>query len=89
MYGLFSEHGPLRYGLNSPDADSTDTSSYSLGITENPWSWHKLSDIFYIDQPVGTGYSTSDSRGYIVDEDQMGVDFVSLESSFRKNVLFH
>ncbi|GJJ10263.1 hypothetical protein Clacol_004489 [Clathrus columnatus] len=30
----------------------------------------------YVDNPVGTGYSTASDGGYIVDEDQMGEDFM-------------
>jgi carboxypeptidase D len=74
MFGLFEEHGPIRYAL--PDG----ATSYNDEIaTYNPYSWHNLTDIIYVDQPVGTGYSTADSTGYIVDEDMMGSDFVSLQ----------
>ena len=72
MYGLFSEHGPMQLSLTEGARNADD-----LYMKENPYSWHKLTDIFYIDQPVGTGYSTTDSTGYVVDEDQMGADFVS------------
>jgi hypothetical protein len=30
----------------------------------------------WVDQPVGTGFSTADSSGYINSEDQMGEDFL-------------
>lgn len=70
MYGLFTENGPLQVSL----ADGAQTNN-TLVMKQNPYSWHNLTDIFYIDQPVGTGYSTSDATGYIVDEDQMGTDF--------------
>ena len=71
MYGLFYEHGPMLYGLADDDATGKN-----YVLRENPWSWHKQSDIFYIDQPVGTGYSTVEVGGYIRDEDQMAQDFV-------------
>lgn len=71
MYGLFAENGPLLVSL----ADGATTNT-SLVMKPNPYSWHNLTDIFYVDQPVGTGYSTSDATGYVADEDQTGTDFV-------------
>ncbi|CCA72939.1 related to KEX1 protein precursor [Serendipita indica DSM 11827] len=73
LYGLFYEHGPMLYGL--ADDDTTGT---RYVLRENPWSWHKHSDIFYIDQPVGTGYSTAEAGTYVKDEDQMAQDFVNV-----------
>lgn len=46
MNGLFAENGPVTWmpGTFRPQL--------------NPWSWHRLSHVVWIDQPVGTGYST-------------------------------
>ena len=33
-------------------------------VTANNYSWDKLADYVWIDQPVGTGYSTADKSGY-------------------------
>ncbi|KAJ7202095.1 alpha/beta-hydrolase [Mycena pura] len=71
MIGLLTENGPIRV-----------TGTFS--IVQNSFSWHQLADTFWIDQPVGTGYSTSDSTGYIADEDQMGEDFVGFLSNIVK-----
>ncbi|KAJ6574370.1 Alpha/Beta hydrolase protein [Mycena capillaripes] len=71
MLGLMTENGPLQVMGN-----------YS--IVQNNFSWSKLVDIFWIDQPVGTGYSTSDATGYVSDEDQMGRDFVEFLSNIVK-----
>lgn len=64
LIGFFHENGPIR--LN---ADYT--------ASENPYSWDKQADTFWIDQPVGTGFSTLDDgeTGWVVDEDQMASDF--------------
>ncbi|KAJ6511202.1 alpha/beta-hydrolase [Mycena sanguinolenta] len=62
MIGIMTENGPLQV-----------TGTYS--IVQNNFSWNQLADTFWIDQPVGTGYSTSDAAGYVPDEDQMGEDF--------------
>ncbi|KAJ7243916.1 alpha/beta-hydrolase [Mycena haematopus] len=71
MIGLMTENGPLQV-----------TGTYS--IVQNNFSWNQLADTFWIDQPVGTGYSTSDATGYVPDEDQMGRDFVEFLSNIVK-----
>ncbi|KAG5715584.1 Vitellogenic carboxypeptidase [Termitomyces sp. T112] len=71
MYGLFFENGPIRI---HPD--------YS--VTSNDYSWNKLADYFWIDQPVGVGYSTADADGYAADEDQIGADFMGFLSNLVK-----
>ncbi|KAF8056296.1 Alpha/Beta hydrolase protein [Lyophyllum atratum] len=45
MIGLFQENGPC---LVNPDGKTT---------TLNPFSWNNLSNMIYIDQPIGTGFS--------------------------------
>ncbi|KAF5350558.1 hypothetical protein D9756_008576 [Leucocoprinus leucothites] len=45
MIGLFQENGPC---LVNSDAKTT---------VNNPFSWNNLSNMIYIDQPIGTGFS--------------------------------
>ncbi|KAH8671597.1 Alpha/Beta hydrolase protein [Xylariales sp. PMI_506] len=46
LEGLLQENGPFlwQYGTFQP--------------VPNPWSWNRLSNIVYIEQPIGTGFST-------------------------------
>ncbi|EIN03589.1 alpha/beta-hydrolase [Punctularia strigosozonata HHB-11173 SS5] len=62
MPGLTLENGPIHI---NPD--------YS--VTHNPYAWTAFADYFWIDQPVGVGFSTSDAESYVTDEDQMATDF--------------
>ncbi|KAI0151464.1 serine carboxypeptidase [Pestalotiopsis sp. NC0098] len=45
LEGLIQEHGPFiwQYGTYKP--------------VPNPWSWHRLTNVVYIEQPIGTGFS--------------------------------
>ncbi|KAF8892138.1 Alpha/Beta hydrolase protein [Infundibulicybe gibba] len=52
MFGMFFENGPIRIGGD-------------YAASPNNQSWDKLADYFWIDQPVGVGYSTADSTGYV------------------------
>ncbi|KAK7018469.1 carboxypeptidase [Favolaschia claudopus] len=78
LNGQCSYSLPLRFA-NGP---LQVTGSYS--IVQNNFSWNHLADTIWIDQPVGTGYSTSDAKGYVPDEDQMGRDFVEFLSNLVK-----
>ncbi|KAL4265511.1 Carboxypeptidase [Pleurotus pulmonarius] len=71
MYGALFENGPIR--INS---DYT--------ISQNNFSWSKVADYIWIDQPVGVGFSTADTNGYIDNEETMAKDFFGFLSNLVK-----
>ncbi|KIJ59226.1 hypothetical protein HYDPIDRAFT_118758 [Hydnomerulius pinastri MD-312] len=71
LVGLLFENGPIHI-----------SNDYSL--FENQYAWSTVADYVWIDQPVGTGFSTADSNGYIYDEDQMAGDFMGFLENFVK-----
>ncbi|KAK7001471.1 Alpha/beta-hydrolase [Favolaschia claudopus] len=71
MIALTTENGPIHIQPNG---------TWFI----NQFSWHTLGDVIWVDQPVGTGFSTSDSKGYVPDEDQTGEDFVGFLSNLVK-----
>ncbi|KAJ7737771.1 alpha/beta-hydrolase [Mycena maculata] len=54
----------------------------SLGPNNN--SWHNIADMFFVDSPVGTGYSTVGRGGYPADEDAVATDFLGFLSGLVK-----
>ncbi|KAG2747251.1 alpha/beta-hydrolase [Suillus brevipes Sb2] len=62
LVGLLFENGPINV-----------QNDYSL--IESQYTWSTVADYVWIDQPVGVGFGTADSTGYIFDEDQMAADF--------------
>ncbi|KAJ6536096.1 Alpha/Beta hydrolase protein [Mycena capillaripes] len=87
------------FGVNRPDHPNATLFFWALkrlradyAIVQNNYSWHQLADTVWVDQPVGTGYSTSDATGpqkltlclLVPDEDQMGKDFVGFVSNIVK-----
>ncbi|KAF8550322.1 alpha beta-hydrolase [Imleria badia] len=71
LLGLLFEIGPLRVLAN-----------YSL--VENQYAWSTVADYVWIDQPVGTGFSTVDTDGLVADEDQVAADFMGFLENFVK-----
>ncbi|TFY81231.1 hypothetical protein EWM64_g2782 [Hericium alpestre] len=55
-----------------------------FSITQNDQSWTNMIDLFWIDQPVGSGFSTADLHGYISNEGDMASDFLGFLSNLVK-----
>ncbi|KAI9568043.1 Alpha/Beta hydrolase protein [Boletus coccyginus] len=71
LLGLVFENGPIQI-----------LSNYSAA--ENQYAWSTVTDYVWIDQPVGTGFSTADTNGYVPNEDQLGADFMGFLENFVK-----
>jgi carboxypeptidase C (cathepsin A) len=83
MIGFFTEQGPFR-----PQAD--------LSLALNDYSWNKLANMFFVEQPCGVGYSYSTSEhpmeDYRFDDEDaakdnyiMVVEFFKRFPQFRTN----
>ena len=64
MYGLFTENGP--FGISAEGK-----------LYDRKYSWHINHNLIYIDNPVGTGFSFTDSDGgYAKNEKDVGRDLL-------------
>ncbi|KAK8092901.1 serine carboxypeptidase [Apiospora kogelbergensis] len=68
LEGLIQENGPFiwQYGTYKP--------------VPNPWSWHHLTNIIYIEQPVGTGFASGNAT--ITDEEELAAQFLGFWKNF-------
>lgn len=64
MIGLIGGNGPISFAGNSTD------------LVRNPYSWTRLGHVLYVDQPVGTGFSTASDPYPVRDNDRVTTDFV-------------
>ncbi|EIW58500.1 alpha/beta-hydrolase [Trametes versicolor FP-101664 SS1] len=71
LIGLTSENGPIHINAD-------------FSAQQNNFSWDRLADYVWVDQPVGVGFSTADSAGFVHDEDEMGRDFMGFLSNLVK-----
>jgi len=63
MLAALTENGP--FFLNPED----------LTLKKNEYSWNYKSNVVYIDQPVGTGFSKAGISDYVVNEKGVAKDF--------------
>ncbi len=70
IFGLFNENGPIQV-----NADGS--------LSERPITWNSLYSLLYIDNPVGTGYSfTNSDQGYTRSQDEVADDLYSALTQF-------
>ena len=55
MLGMFTENGPYNFKYNP------DSVSDRFIFDKNEFSWNNNANVLYLDQPLGTGFSTADS----------------------------
>ncbi|KAF5747528.1 serine carboxypeptidase-like 20 [Tripterygium wilfordii] len=66
--GFVNEHGPFNFETGKPHG-----SLPTLHL--NPYSWSKVSNIIYLDSPVGVGFSYSkDQTKYVIGDRQTAID---------------
>ncbi|KAJ5570954.1 Peptidase S10 serine carboxypeptidase [Penicillium sp. DV-2018c] len=63
LIGLTTGNGPITFDGNS------------TRFNHNPHSWTKLGNVLYVDQPVGTGFSTASFPYPVKDNDRVTSDF--------------
>jgi len=79
---LWMTGGP---GCSSELAVLFENGPYTVGsnnqLVPNPYSWNKRANVIYIDQPAGTGFSTT-NKEYVRDEAQVGREMVTFLTGF-------
>lgn len=53
-------------------------------LTSNPYSWTKLAHVLYVDEPVGTGFSTASNPNPATTNDRVTSDFYAWLTVFYK-----
>ena len=77
MYGLFKENGPFLVGY--------DESSKASYLVPNKFSWNDDHHMLYIDNPVGSGFSFTDSpQGYPQTDEEVSVALMEALRQFMK-----
>ena len=73
MDGLFLELGPFRIDNNN-------------NLRINPYSWHNVANVVFIDQPVGTGLSYTEDikNGFATSDDEVNTHFYQFLVNFFK-----
>ncbi|KAJ5907767.1 Peptidase S10 serine carboxypeptidase [Penicillium taxi] len=70
LIGLITGNGPISFSGNS------------TRLERNPYSWSKLGHILYVDQPVGTGFSTASNPYPVQSNERITDDFVQWLHTF-------
>jgi len=74
--GMFTENGPYNVKF-----DRLKNPSYEMHY--NPYSWNNVSNVMYLDQPLGTGYSNMKSEfKYRMTEGEICDDFYRFLEGF-------
>ena len=71
MDGLFLELGPLKVNKAGD-------------VRLNPHSWHHVTNIMFLDQPVGTGLAYTRNRRYPKNDKEINLAFYNMLMAFFK-----
>ena len=74
MLGIYTENGPFNYRYESSDPMDP------FRLDHNPYSWNNNANVMYVDQPLGTGFSFSDTTRW--SEDGITDDFTTFLHNF-------
>ena len=70
MLGLYTENGPYNFKFDK------DHVKDPFELVKNKLSWNNAANVMYVDQPIGTGFSFTDSwSAFRMTEDQVAEDF--------------
>nr|AAC41580.1 carboxypeptidase [Aedes aegypti] len=70
LFGMFEENGPFHIHRNK-------------SVKQREYSWHQNHHMIYIDNPVGTGFSFTDSdEGYSTNEEHVGENLMKFIQQF-------
>ncbi|KAJ3143930.1 hypothetical protein HK101_002942 [Irineochytrium annulatum] len=69
LFGSFGENGPVHV---------EDDGS----LKANPYSWHRLANMLYVEQPAGTGFSFTTAPAEAMNELQIAADFYIFLNGF-------
>eukprot|EP00586_Coscinodiscus_wailesii_P009443 CAMPEP_0172521832 /NCGR_PEP_ID=MMETSP1066-20121228/292802_1 /TAXON_ID=671091 /ORGANISM="Coscinodiscus wailesii, Strain CCMP2513" /LENGTH=485 /DNA_ID=CAMNT_0013304793 /DNA_START=72 /DNA_END=1526 /DNA_ORIENTATION=+ len=74
LLGFGTEHGPFYFHNTEGN------------LTLNPYSWNKLANMLYVEQPVGVGFSYTDSKnpGVFTDERAATDNYLAIKSFFDR-----
>ena len=67
---LFVENGPFKINPNT------------LELETNKFSWNNEANLQYVDQPLGTGFSSVDTKNYVEDEETVAKDMFEFLTKF-------
>merc|ERR1712137_785416 len=70
---LFFENGPMEMSQAVP---------VTTKLSAREYAWNREANLLYVDQPIGTGFSHGEVKGYVHDEEQVATDMYVFLQSF-------